>query len=162
MLIGCFFNHRKFGVADVFAKRQFEVRVLDRQIRDILKGEWRECWNDALWSKELQRNRVISRETTGTTGPSRRLYTLSLRTVPTRRPRLRRLTLIIHLRTFIFSSSNRSRLSACQAVAAKSWHQYNPIFIYGGVGLGKTHIHHQAIGNEIIAKSPYYKSRLYK
>lgn len=43
--------------------------------------------------------------------------------------------------------------AACQSVVNKPGEGYNPLFIYGGVGLGKTHLL-QAVGNELLKKSP--------
>ncbi len=54
---------------------------------------------------------------------------------------------------FIVGSSNDLAYSASQAVAATPGLKYNPIYFYGGVGLGKTHLM-QAIGNEILKNSP--------
>ncbi|OGD57079.1 hypothetical protein A2V71_02255 [Candidatus Berkelbacteria bacterium RBG_13_40_8] len=57
---------------------------------------------------------------------------------------------------YIVGNSNRLAAATAQAVAAKPGAVYNPLFVYGGVGLGKTHLV-QAIGNEIIAKNPKKK-----
>lgn len=57
------------------------------------------------------------------------------------------------LDNFVVGSSNRLAHAACQAVAAHPGGKYNPLFLYGGVGLGKTHLL-QATGNEILKKMP--------
>lgn len=50
--------------------------------------------------------------------------------------------------TFVVGPSNSLAYAASQAIAQKPGHLYNPMFIYGGAGLGKTHLLH-AIGNSI-------------
>jgi len=64
--------------------------------------------------------------------------------------------------SFVCGASNQFAYAASQAVANKPATNYNPLFIYGGVGLGKTHLVN-AIGNQILAKNSrakicYYSS----
>ena len=55
--------------------------------------------------------------------------------------------------TFIVGSSNKFAHAACLAVATNPSHAYNPLFLYGNSGLGKTHLLY-AIGNEIKKNDP--------
>jgi chromosomal replication initiator protein len=55
--------------------------------------------------------------------------------------------------SFIVGSSNRLAHAACFAVSDHPAMAYNPLFLYGGVGLGKTHLLH-AIGNSILDRDP--------
>ncbi len=52
--------------------------------------------------------------------------------------------------TFIVGSGNEFAYAACQAIAQEPGKKYNPLFVYGGVGIGKTHLI-QAVGNAIIS-----------
>jgi chromosomal replication initiator protein len=55
--------------------------------------------------------------------------------------------------TFVVGSGNELAYAACQAIAATPGTKYNPLFLYGGVGIGKTHLI-QAVGNAVLAQNP--------
>ena len=56
--------------------------------------------------------------------------------------------------SFVVGPSNQFAVAACTAVANAPGKAYNPLFLYGGVGLGKTHLVH-AVGNHALKQNPH-------
>lgn len=55
--------------------------------------------------------------------------------------------------SFVVGSGNELAYAACQAVSSQPGTKYNPLFLYGGVGIGKTHLI-QAVGNAVLVNNP--------
>jgi chromosomal replication initiator protein len=139
-------NETVIAVKNIFAKKQFEARF-NEQVKNILD-------KNGIFSKSVtyivktNNNKLhISRETTLVeTMPAKNI---SRRETPISQTNLNpRYT----FENFIVGSSNDLAYTASQAVAANPGTKYNPLYIYGGVGLGKTHLV-QAVGNEIAQKN---------
>ena len=64
-----------------------------------------------------------------------------------------RLNAALTFDTLVEGSANRMARAAAMHVSGTPGHLYNPLFIYGGVGLGKTHLMH-AVGNKLLADKP--------
>ena len=64
-----------------------------------------------------------------------------------------RLNTLFTFDSFVEGRSNQLAKAAALQVAENAGRSYNPLFIYGGVGLGKTHLM-QSIGNAVVAKEP--------
>lgn len=141
------------AVPNIFAKRQFEVKF-DSQIREILKKNGIDTPSISYTVRSSNTKKVISREVSTTNEPSDEI------TQARPRSRSNQPTSTLNPRytfsNFIVGSSNDLAYTACQAVASNPGVKYNPLFLYGGVGLGKTHLM-QAVGNEIMAKDPSTK-----
>ncbi len=68
-------------------------------------------------------------------------------------PLRNRLNPALTFETLVEGSANRMARAAAMHVASTPGHMYNPLFIYGGVGLGKTHLVH-AVGNKLLQDKP--------
>ena len=147
------------GVANIFAIRQFEVRF-DDMIRETLQHNGIDASHITyVVRKDNNKKRIISRETTGQLDQSaanKQQRAVDL-IAPSHNSSTKSSTTNLNTRytfqNFIVGSSNDLAYTACQAVAAHPGVKYNPLFIYGGVGLGKTHLL-QAVGNEIVKNNP--------
>jgi len=142
------------SVPNIFAKKQFEVKFND-QIKNVLEKNGVKQKNINYIVNISGKHTRINRETTmdlpGHTTADELLDKSSNQTSPIQitgglNPRYT-------FDNFIVGSSNDLAYTASRAVAENPGVKYNPIYLYGGVGLGKTHLM-QAIGNEIIKKDP--------
>ena len=158
-------HHVVIAVPNIFAKRQFEVKFND-QIKAILQKNGVTPEKITYTVKTSGKRTAISRETTSTplmqsegattaddlisspapSGSRNAMANSSKLTNGGLNPRYT-------FSNFIVGSSNDLAYAACQAVAINPGVKYNPLFLYGGVGLGKTHLM-QAVGNEILKHQP--------
>ncbi|NCU37952.1 chromosomal replication initiator protein DnaA [Candidatus Saccharibacteria bacterium] len=147
------------GVINVFTRTQLEKKY-SSQIKDVLH-------HNGISAKKIRyevmtsKKSVISRETTGQAAHDARINDLlsDSPASPTGRSHSTPATTLnprYTFENFIVGSSNDLAYTACQSVATAPGVKYNPLFIYGGVGLGKTHLL-QAVGNEIISNNPNLK-----
>lgn len=144
------------SVPNIFAKKQFEVKFND-QIKGVLAKNGITPKQITYTITSTGKKTRVSRETTPTSSqtvddliatPTKSTYTQNapLTQAGGLNPRYT-------FDNFIVGSSNDLAYTASQAVAANPGVKYNPIYLYGGVGLGKTHLM-QAIGNEIVKTQP--------
>lgn len=143
------------AVKNIFAKKQFEARF-NHQITEILGKNGISPKKITYEIKTIGKKTRVNRETTRereaddlVSRPSTQNSPSSIRSnhqVGGLNPRYT-------FDNFIVGSSNDLAYTASQAVASNPGIKYNPIYFYGGVGLGKTHLM-QAIGNEIIRERP--------
>lgn len=151
-------NELTVGVPNVFAVRQFEVKFND-QICEILKKNGIKSPRVTYVVKVLSKKSVISRETTGE--PSHSIQSRASELVESANAPSPRTSVTpanslnpkYTFESFIVGSSNDLAFTAAQAVSAFPGQKYNPLFLYGGVGLGKTHLL-QAVGNAILQRDP--------
>jgi len=141
------------AVPNIFAKKQFEVKFND-QIKGVLA-------KNGITPKQITYTIItngkktrVNRETTpfGEQQTADELInTPTKSTHPQSKPQTQSggLNPRYTFDNFIVGSSNDLAYTASQAVAVNPGIKYNPLYLYGGVGLGKTHLM-QAIGNEVI------------
>lgn len=129
------------AVPNIFSKQQFEVKFNPR-IKEILAHDPAGPQQINYIVKTSGKRSVISRETSSPTNAKKTSHTPHTT-----------LNQKYTFENFIVGSSNDLAYTACQTVAKMPGEKYNPLFLYGGVGLGKTHLM-QAVGNEILAHSP--------
>lgn len=140
------------GVPNVFIKQQLERKYNQLIIDTLRKNGATEAQVEYKIHSSLTRNPVEDEPVVLAN------QTAAKSAAPTARPQSN--ALAHHYRqglnerytfeNFIVGSGNELAYAACQAVAAQPGTKYNPLFLYGGVGIGKTHLI-QAVGNAVLA-----------
>jgi len=146
------------AVPNIFAKKQFEVKF-NEQIKKVLAGNGvtpaKITYTIIVAGKKTRINRETTPESLMSNPDSQSASSRPLSFSPPSASQLTQgnLNPRYTFDNFIVGSSNDLAYTASQAVAANPGVKYNPIYLYGGVGLGKTHLM-QAIGNEIMKNTP--------
>jgi chromosomal replication initiator protein len=147
------------GVPNVFIKQQLERKYNDMIVETLRKNGA----NTQQVEYKIHSGLAPAREeeplvlkTTGD-GPTLAATQTALRPATTATPLTHTYRQGLNERytfdNFIVGSGNELAYAACQAVAAQAGTKYNPLFLYGGVGIGKTHLM-QAVGNAVMAGNP--------
>ena len=140
------------AVPNVFAIRQFEVKY-DKQIKEILKNNGYTPAKIVYTVKSNRKKAVVSRETTVAPAATLRETPIVSARQSVGATSGTGLNPRYTFDSFIVGASNDLAYAACQAAAQNPGMKYNPIYLYGGVGLGKTHLM-QAVGNEVLRRQP--------
>lgn len=148
------------GVPNVFVKQQLETKynslVKETLARNGVDGPEVEYKIHALAGKrqEVTNDNVLV--------PQQPAAPRTVRTMPMQQPRP--VSALAHnyrkglnerytFDNFVVGAGNELAHAACQAAAQNPGQRYNPLFLYGGVGIGKTHLM-QAVGNEVLRRNP--------
>ncbi|NCU31146.1 chromosomal replication initiator protein DnaA [Candidatus Saccharibacteria bacterium] len=141
------------AVANVFAKQQFELKF-NAQVLSALRSNGIEVdsVNYIIKSQKAHKHAVTLTDNVF----QEALNSHQKATKPAKQPRKNTGTNLnprYTLDNFVVGSSNDLAYAAAHAVVKNPGTKYNPLFIYGGAGLGKTHLI-QGVGNEIARLSP--------
>lgn len=144
------------NVPNIFAKRQFEVKF-DAQVRAVLEKNGVSAPKILYQVKSTGKKTLVNRETTVRPVVADSPADALISSAPSEQKLpASGLNSRYKFDDFIVGSCNDLAYAACQAVAQNPGTKYNPLYLYGGVGLGKTHLM-QAVGNEISRTKPSSK-----
>jgi chromosomal replication initiator protein len=142
------------GVPNAFAREWLENKYR-QQVRDALRhliGRTVDVRFVTLTAASVRTDRPVASSGAAAGGPP-----ASSAAAPAQERREGSAAALLNARytfsTFVVGSNNRLAHAAALSVAERPGHSYNPLFIYGGSGLGKTHLMH-AIGHAVISRHP--------
>ena len=140
------------AVPNIFVKAQLEKKF-NQQIADVLKksGVPADKISFEVKTSTTKRRTPASREVEQSSSHTDTPEATLIK--PSRKSSTTNLNPRYTFDNFIVGSSNDLAYAASRAVADNPGEKYNPLFLYGGAGLGKTHLM-QAIGNEITRRQP--------
>ncbi len=147
-------NVLTIGVPNVFVKQQLEKKYKDLIISTLAKNQLNpesiefKIHSDINHSKNRIEDEPLQLNTQPTKQETTRASTSNSLSHSYRQGLNEKYT----FENFIVGSGNELAYAACQAIAANPGTKYNPLFLYGGVGIGKTHLI-QAVGNAIVANN---------
>lgn len=148
------------GVVIIGVKNSFYVKQLRNRYLDIITTALKNN-NIPVDSVDFEvqskvRSKVRPREVTKTPDSIVKNHIKSIRNSITNNPLINGLNQKYTLDNFVVGSNNDLAVSAARSIIDAPGTRYNPFFLYGGPGLGKTHLV-QAIGNALLKKDPSLK-----
>lgn len=135
---------RKYNnlILDTIQKNGLSIGTVDFKIQSVVRAEIDERVEQQAKSMSVQQDQQNTQSTKPkSTNPLTHTYRQGINERYT-------------FDTFVVGSGNELAYAACQAVANEVGTKYNPLFLYGGVGIGKTHLI-QAVGNAVVARNPH-------
>jgi chromosomal replication initiator protein len=137
------------GVVD----RALRVKVPDQVTKEWMEQEYTAEIREVIHALNLEIDRVVYLPTVAGFAPSTFSNTESGASEPTFAAATTQLNPKFRFDNYVVGSSNQFANAAARAVANSPSRSYNPLFIYGGVGMGKTHLMH-AIGRDLLDRYP--------
>ena len=147
-------GHIKIGVKNTFYVKQLRTRYYNI-ISTALQNNRVNVVDISFEVKSPVKSKVRSREVTNSPLVER-IKSIHRPTLKSDKPRQDGLNQKYTLDNFIVGSNNDVAVAAAKSIVDAPGTRYNPFFLYGGPGLGKTHLV-QAIGNELSLKNPHLK-----
>lgn len=142
------------GVVNVFAKQQMEKRysplikeILEKNGVKDAKLEFK--INSSVGAKKVTEEEVVIPEQKAVSQPAQTPAYRNTKNTLSHSYR-QGLNERYTFENFVVGSGNELAYAACQAIAQNPGTKYNPLFLYGGAGIGKTHLM-QAAGNAVVA-----------